>query len=132
MVDVFGPERQVVVARELTKRFEEVVRGTVAEVAAWAEGGVRGEVVVVLAGAPQPSRTPMTGSPRCSARGGRGEAEGRERGGRGSHGPVPQGPLRRGPRLPLIPFRRNSCADGPKFLHNGIAPTESVRRAGVA
>jgi len=50
MVEVFGPDRQVVVARELTKRYEEVVRGTVAEVAAWAEGGVRGEVVVVLAG----------------------------------------------------------------------------------
>jgi 16S rRNA (cytidine1402-2'-O)-methyltransferase len=51
MVEVFGPDRQVVVARELTKLFEEVVRGTVAEVAAWAEEGVRGEVVVVLAGA---------------------------------------------------------------------------------
>ena len=50
MVEVFGPVRQVVVARELTKFYEEVVRGTVAEVAAWAEGGVRGEVVVVLAG----------------------------------------------------------------------------------
>ena len=50
MVEVFGPDRQVVVARELTKLYEEVVRGTVAEVATWAEGGVRGEVVVVLAG----------------------------------------------------------------------------------
>ena len=39
-------------ARELTKFYEEVVRGTVAEVLAWAEGGVRGEVVVVLAGVP--------------------------------------------------------------------------------
>lgn len=51
MTEVFGPDRRVVVARELTKLFEEVVRGTVAEVAAWAEGGVRGEVVVVLEGA---------------------------------------------------------------------------------
>lgn len=51
MVEVFGPDRQGVVARELTKLHEEVVRGTVAELAAWAEGGVRGEVVVVLAGA---------------------------------------------------------------------------------
>ena len=52
MVDVLGPDRQVVVARELTKLHEEVVRGTTAEVAAWAAGGVRGEVVVVLAGVP--------------------------------------------------------------------------------
>jgi 16S rRNA (cytidine1402-2'-O)-methyltransferase len=52
MVEVLGPERRAVVARELTKLHEEVVRGTVAELAAWAEGGVRGEVVVVLAGAP--------------------------------------------------------------------------------
>ncbi|MGN6445570.1 16S rRNA (cytidine(1402)-2'-O)-methyltransferase [Amnibacterium sp.] len=54
MLEVFGPDRQVVVARELTKLHEEVVRGTVAEVAAWAEEGVRGEVVVVLAGAEPP------------------------------------------------------------------------------
>jgi 16S rRNA (cytidine1402-2'-O)-methyltransferase len=51
MVEVLGPDRRAVVARELTKLHEEVVRGTVAELAAWAEAGVRGEVVVVLAGA---------------------------------------------------------------------------------
>lgn len=51
MVEAFGPDRQAVVARELTKLHEEVVRGTVAELVAWAEEGVRGEVVVVLAGA---------------------------------------------------------------------------------
>ena len=51
MVEVFGPDRRAVVARELTKLFEEVVHGTVAELAAWAGDGVRGEVVVVLAGA---------------------------------------------------------------------------------
>ena len=43
-------DRQVVVARELTKRFEEVRRGPAAELAAWAEGGdVRGEIVLLLA-----------------------------------------------------------------------------------
>lgn len=58
MVEVFGPDRRAVVARELTKLHEEVVRGTVAELAAWAEGGVRGEVVVVLEGAdPRPVTT---------------------------------------------------------------------------
>jgi 16S rRNA (cytidine1402-2'-O)-methyltransferase len=45
------PERRVAVCRELTKLHEEVVRGTCAEVAAWAEGGVRGEIVIVLEGA---------------------------------------------------------------------------------
>ncbi len=47
----FGPERRVAVCRELTKLHEEVVRGTAAEVAAWAADGVRGEIVVVVAGA---------------------------------------------------------------------------------
>ncbi|MFD1722682.1 16S rRNA (cytidine(1402)-2'-O)-methyltransferase [Amnibacterium endophyticum] len=51
MIEAFGPDRRAVVARELTKLHEEVVRGTVAELAAWAADGVRGEVVVVLAGA---------------------------------------------------------------------------------
>ena len=48
----FG-ERPAVVARELTKRFEEVRRGTVRELAAYhSTNPPRGEVVVVLGGAP--------------------------------------------------------------------------------
>lgn len=54
MVEVLGPDRRAVVARELTKLHEEVVRGTLADLRAWADGGVRGEVVVVLAGAAAP------------------------------------------------------------------------------
>lgn len=51
-VAVLGADRRAAVCRELTKRHEEVVRGTLAELAAWAaEGPVRGEVTVVLAGA---------------------------------------------------------------------------------
>jgi 16S rRNA (cytidine1402-2'-O)-methyltransferase len=42
----------VAVARELTKLHEEVWRGTLTDGAAWAADGVRGEVVLVLAGAP--------------------------------------------------------------------------------
>ncbi|MFV0296525.1 MAG: 16S rRNA (cytidine(1402)-2'-O)-methyltransferase [Hyphomicrobiaceae bacterium] len=50
---VLGDHRQVVVARELTKRFEEVKRGSAADVRAWAEGAtVRGEVVVLIGPAP--------------------------------------------------------------------------------
>ncbi len=46
-----GGSRQVVVARELTKRFEEFRRGTVAELAAYYEASPpRGEVVVIIEG----------------------------------------------------------------------------------
>jgi 16S rRNA (cytidine1402-2'-O)-methyltransferase len=51
VVTVFGPDRRVVVARELTKLFEEVKRGTAAELAEWAASGVKGEICVVIAGA---------------------------------------------------------------------------------
>ena len=43
------PDRVIAVCRELTKRFEEVVRGPAAEVAARFTGPVKGEVTVVLA-----------------------------------------------------------------------------------
>lgn len=49
--DVLGADRRAAVCRELTKQYEEVRRGGLAELAAWAEEGVRGEVTVVLAGA---------------------------------------------------------------------------------
>lgn len=48
----FGPDRPAAVCRELTKTYEEVRRGPLADLAAWAAGGVRGEVTVVVAGAP--------------------------------------------------------------------------------
>ncbi|MBU8818619.1 16S rRNA (cytidine(1402)-2'-O)-methyltransferase [Mycolicibacterium goodii] len=50
-VQALGPDRRVVVCRELTKIHEEIKRGTLAELAAWAEDGVLGEITVVLAGA---------------------------------------------------------------------------------
>jgi 16S rRNA (cytidine1402-2'-O)-methyltransferase len=46
-----GADRRVVVCRELTKFYEEVKRGTAAELAEWAEAGVRGEICIVVAGA---------------------------------------------------------------------------------
>jgi 16S rRNA (cytidine1402-2'-O)-methyltransferase len=50
IVEVLGADRQVAVARELTKRFEEVRRGTAAEVAAWANAEpARGEIVILVA-----------------------------------------------------------------------------------
>lgn len=51
MVSVLGAERRVAVCRELTKLYEEVRRGTASELVAWAEVGVKGEIVVVVEGA---------------------------------------------------------------------------------
>ena len=53
MVDAFGPGRPAAVCRELTKTYEEVVRGPVADLAAWAAEQVRGEVTLVVSGAPE-------------------------------------------------------------------------------
>jgi 16S rRNA (cytidine1402-2'-O)-methyltransferase len=39
------------VCRELTKTYEEVRRGTLAELVEWAQAGVKGEITVVVAGA---------------------------------------------------------------------------------
>jgi 16S rRNA (cytidine1402-2'-O)-methyltransferase len=50
-VDALGTERRAVVCRELTKTHEELVRGTLTELAEWAKDGVLGEITVVLAGA---------------------------------------------------------------------------------
>ncbi|MGZ4578534.1 MAG: 16S rRNA (cytidine(1402)-2'-O)-methyltransferase [Mycobacterium sp.] len=50
-VDQLGGARRAAICRELTKVHEEVVRGSLAELAAWAEDGVLGEITVVLAGA---------------------------------------------------------------------------------
>jgi 16S rRNA (cytidine1402-2'-O)-methyltransferase len=45
------PERRVAVCRELTKRFEEVVRGAAAEVAARFAAPPKGEITIVVGGA---------------------------------------------------------------------------------
>jgi 16S rRNA (cytidine1402-2'-O)-methyltransferase len=50
-VEELGPARLVAVCRELTKVHEEVVRGSLGELAEWATGEVLGEITVVLAGA---------------------------------------------------------------------------------
>ncbi|MEV0434165.1 16S rRNA (cytidine(1402)-2'-O)-methyltransferase [Nocardia sp. NPDC050413] len=57
-VTVLGPDRRAAVCRELTKTYEEVVRGTLGELAEWAVDGARGEITVVLEGA-----QPVTAEP---------------------------------------------------------------------
>ncbi|MGP3952731.1 16S rRNA (cytidine(1402)-2'-O)-methyltransferase [Streptomyces sp. 7N604] len=54
MAEVFGPERRAAVCRELTKTYEEVRRGPLKDLAAWAAEGVRGEITVVVEGAAPP------------------------------------------------------------------------------
>ncbi|MEU6747325.1 16S rRNA (cytidine(1402)-2'-O)-methyltransferase [Spirillospora sp. NPDC046719] len=56
MAAAFGADRPAAVCRELTKTYEEVRRGGLAELAGWAaERDVRGEITVVVGGAPKPA-----------------------------------------------------------------------------
>jgi 16S rRNA (cytidine1402-2'-O)-methyltransferase len=57
--EVLGPERRTAVCRELTKTYEEVVRGGLGELAAWAVEGARGEITVVVEGAQPVSADPV-------------------------------------------------------------------------
>ncbi|MFZ2353570.1 16S rRNA (cytidine(1402)-2'-O)-methyltransferase [Paucilactobacillus nenjiangensis] len=51
MIEIFGADRQAVLARELTKKHEEFLRGTLVELQTWAtEDNVRGEFVMLVAG----------------------------------------------------------------------------------
>jgi 16S rRNA (cytidine1402-2'-O)-methyltransferase len=70
MAEAFGPERRAAVCRELTKTYEEVRRAPLGELAAWAADGLRGEITVVVEGAPAgaaPAVTGEGGDPRKAA-----------------------------------------------------------------
>ena len=58
--EVLGADRPAAVCRELTKPYEEVRRGRLGELAEWAAEGVRGEITVVLGGAPPAPATDVT------------------------------------------------------------------------
>lgn len=54
ILSVTGPERRITLARELTKRYEEFLRGTVAEAVEWTEQNeIRGEFCILLEGNPE-------------------------------------------------------------------------------
>ena len=61
LVGAMGPDRAAAVCRELTKTYEEVRRGSLAELAAWAGEGARGEITVVVAGASADERRASSG-----------------------------------------------------------------------
>lgn len=51
----FGDDRKIVMAREVTKKFEEFLRGTTGEAAAWAEeNAIRGEFCIIIEGNDSP------------------------------------------------------------------------------
>ena len=60
LAGALGASRPAVVCRELTKTHEEVRRGTVAELAEWAQAGPLGEITIVVAGA-RPRRARLDG-----------------------------------------------------------------------
>ena len=62
LVAEFGSDRRAVACRELTKTYEEIRRGTLAELAGWATAGVRGEITLVVAGAPAGAPAASTAS----------------------------------------------------------------------
>lgn len=65
MAEAFGGGRRVSVSRELTKKFEETVRGTIDEVLAhFRETEPRGEFVLVVAGRPRGGRGTSDDVPR--------------------------------------------------------------------
>lgn len=57
LATAFGPTRRAAVCRELTKMYEEVARGTLQELAEQFAEGTRGEIVIVVEGAPATNAT---------------------------------------------------------------------------
>ena len=53
--EVFGNDRKAAVARELTKKFEQTIRGSLADLVSWASEDHKGEMVLVIAGASEES-----------------------------------------------------------------------------
>jgi 16S rRNA (cytidine1402-2'-O)-methyltransferase len=55
-VSVFGDQRRAAICREMTKTYEETIRGTLGELLFWSQQNeVRGEITIVLAGASKDS-----------------------------------------------------------------------------
>jgi 16S rRNA (cytidine1402-2'-O)-methyltransferase len=51
-VNIFGTDRRAAICREMTKRYEETIRGSLSELATWASNNeVLGEITLVIAGA---------------------------------------------------------------------------------
>lgn len=60
LASALGDDRRAVVARELTKLHEEILRGTLAELTATTSQGLKGEITIVIDGASDPVVEPVT------------------------------------------------------------------------
>lgn len=58
MAEHFGADREAAVCRELTKTYEEVKRGSLLDLAQWAQPGLKGEVTIIVSGAPDAELQP--------------------------------------------------------------------------
>ena len=107
MAEALGDDRPAAVCRELTKTHEEVRRGPLAELVAWAADGVRGEVTIVVEGSSgAPARRHRPRHPargRGRPRGGRLHPQGGDRRGRQAGRPAQAGGVRRCPPLTAEP-----------------------------
>ena len=113
----FGSEREAAVCRELTKTYEEIRRGPLAELAAWAADGCQGRDHA--GGRGRPGRRRRAGRRRTGRRGRRGggggcDAQGRHPRRRRPHGTAPPDRLRRrrreqGRLTPAAPRHRRLC-----------------------
>ena len=119
-----APDRPAAVCRELTKTYEEVVRGPLGELVAWAADGVRGEITVVVAGATAAERREAAGltdesgwvAAVAGARDGRDRARGGDRG-----------------RRRVVPASRDArcttLSSGPRTPDRRIGPWPTRRRS---
>ena len=115
------------VCRELTKTYEEVRRGGLAELAAWADDGVRGEVTIVVTGATPPPPSAATRRAcgcRRRARGRRHAAEGGDRRG----GAAGRRPEARGVQPGARPMTPRRLPDYRRGRLTFDVPTGTARR----
>ena len=128
MAEALGEDRPAAVCRELTKTHEEVRRGPLAELVAWAADGVRGEVTIVVEGS---SGAPAVDTDPGSLRAAVADLEasgldpqGGDRRGRQARRPAQARGVRRCP--PLRPGRRPAAARPPR-RRRAPAATASAR-----
>jgi 16S rRNA (cytidine1402-2'-O)-methyltransferase len=68
-VNVFGADRLGAICREMTKRYEETIRGTLDELSTWASSNeVLGEITLVIAGAAMDSAALTAADMVCRVR----------------------------------------------------------------